>query len=87
MVRGVAGVPLLKDLPLLGWLFSTESESTKRSQLVLIARAEYANPFDSVNVQIKDNIGKLTEEIKTASHSPVNNLGFEQLLIDTKNIE
>lgn len=87
VVRGVAGVPLLKDLPLLGWLFSTESESTKRSQLVLIARAEYANPFDSVNVQIKDNIGKLTEEIKTASQSPVNNLGFEQLLIDTKNIE
>lgn len=87
VVRGVAGVPLLKDLPLLGWLFSTESESTKRSQLVLIARAEYANPFDAVNVQIKDNIGKLTEEIKTASQSPVNNLGFEQLLIDTKNIE
>lgn len=87
VVRSVAGLPILKDLPVLGWLFSTESESTKRSQLVLVAHAEYALPFDTVNTEIKDNIGKLTEEISAGLASPVNNLGFEQLVLDTNKIQ
>ena len=79
VVRSVAGLPLLKDLPGLGWLFSTESESTKRSQLVLIARAEYALPFDKIDPKIEQNVGKIVEEVKTGVNSPVNNLGFQQL--------
>ncbi|MPM53002.1 hypothetical protein SDC9_99766 [bioreactor metagenome] len=39
-VRDSAGVPLLKDLPGLGWLFSTERESLKRTQLVVVAECE-----------------------------------------------
>jgi type II secretory pathway component GspD/PulD (secretin) len=27
----------LKDLPGLGWIFSTETEATKRSQLLIVA--------------------------------------------------
>ena len=87
VVRGTAGLPLLKDLPGLGWLFSTETESTKQTQLVLIARAEYANPFDSVNAEITDNIGKIVDDIQTGMQSPVNNLGFQQLLLDTDKIQ
>ena len=35
VVRSISGAPFLKDIPFLGWLFSTESESTKKSQLVV----------------------------------------------------
>ncbi|MBE6406126.1 MAG: hypothetical protein E7040_08910 [Lentisphaerae bacterium] len=31
------GVPFLKDLPFIGWIFSTETEATKRSQLLVVA--------------------------------------------------
>ncbi len=85
VVRGVAGLPILKDIPVLGWLFSTESESTKRSQLVLIARAEYAQPFDKIDTQIQENIGKVVEV--TDKDSFVNNIGFQQLLIDTNELK
>lgn len=87
VVRGVAGLPVLKDLPVLGWLFSTETESTKKSQLVLIARAEYALPFDQVNTEIKDNIGKVVDDATARNKNPDGNLGFQQLLLDTDKIE
>jgi len=87
VVRGVAGVPLLKDLPVLGWLFATESESTKRSQLVLIARAEYALPFDKVEPKIQENVGKIIEEVKAGVDSPTDNLGFQQLGFDGKELK
>ncbi len=87
VVRSVAGLPILKDIPFIGWAFSSESESTKRSQLVLIAHAEYAHPTDVVNIEIKDNIGKIVEDVDKALKSPVNNLGFEQLGLDVDTIE
>ncbi len=87
VVRGVAGVPILKDLPFLGWLFSTESESTKRSQLVLVARAEYARPADAINQETADAIRMVRENVESGVASPVNNIGFEQLLLDTDTIE
>ncbi|MEG1979782.1 MAG: hypothetical protein RR060_03600, partial [Victivallaceae bacterium] len=43
-VSDVGGVPLLKDIPLLGWLFSTERESTKKSQLIVVAECEIIQP-------------------------------------------
>ncbi len=89
VVRSVGGLPFVKDLPGIGYLFSTESESTKRSQLVLIARAEYALPFDQVNnnVEIKDNIGKIVDGVNKGVKSPTNNLGFQQLYFDTDKFE
>lgn len=86
VVRGVAGVPLLKDLPLLGWLFSTESESTKKSQIVILASAEYT-PFDPVPTEIQANVGKIVEDVRAGVRNPLNNLGFEQYGIDSDTIE
>ncbi len=43
-VRGSTGVPFLKDLPGVGYLFQTESESTRKSEMVLVARCEYLYP-------------------------------------------
>ena len=44
VVRGSTGVPFLKDLPGVGYLFQTESESTRKSEMVLVARCEYLYP-------------------------------------------
>ncbi len=87
VVRGVAGLPFVKDLPGIGWLFSTETESTKRSQLVLIARAEYALPFDAVNTEIKTDIGKIVDDVNAGVASPTNNIGFQQLLLDAQTLQ
>ena len=87
IVRGVAGVPFLKDLPLLGWLFSTESESTKKSQIVILASAEYSTPFDPVPTEIQANVGKIVEDVRAGVRNPLNNLGFEQYGIDSDTIE
>lgn len=87
IVRGVAGVPLLKDLPLLGWLFSTESESTKKSQIVILASAEYSTPFDPLPTAIQSNVGKIVEDVRSGVRNPLNNLGFEQYGIDSNTIE
>ena len=87
VVRGVAGLPLLKDLPLLGWLFSTESESTKKSQIVILASAEYSTPFDPVPTEIQANVGKIVEDVRSGVRNPLNNLGFEQYGIDSNTIE
>ncbi|MCP3968372.1 MAG: type II and III secretion system protein [Lentisphaerae bacterium] len=40
VVRSITGLPILSKIPFLGYLFSTENESTKRSQLVLVCEAE-----------------------------------------------
>ena len=87
VVRGVAGLPLLKDLPLLGWLFSTESESTKKSQIVILASAEYSTPFDPLPTAIQSNVGKIVEDVRAGVRNPLNNLGFEQYGIDSDTIE
>ncbi len=44
IVRGSTGVPFLKDIPLLGYLFQTESESSRNSRLVLVAECQYVYP-------------------------------------------
>ena len=87
VVRGGAGLPLLKDLPLLGWLFSTESESTKKSQIVILASAEYSTPFDPLPTAIQSNVGKIVEDVRSGVRNPLNNLGFEQYGIDSNTIE
>jgi len=82
MVRSSSGLPFFKDLPGLGWLFSTESESTKQSQLVLIATAQYSQPTDQLDPVITLNVGKITDEVEKGIKSPTNNLGFEQYYLD-----
>ncbi|MPN29546.1 hypothetical protein SDC9_176999 [bioreactor metagenome] len=87
VVRSVAGLPFVKDIPGLGWLLSTDSESTKKSQLVLIARAEYAHPNDQINAKVTENVGKIVDDVNAGIASPTNNLGFQQLGIDTNKLQ
>ncbi len=81
-VRSNAGLPFFKDLPVIGRLFSTESESIKQSQLVLIARVEYSNSTDTAGAKIRENLGKITDQVNDGMSSRVGNMFFQQYGLD-----
>jgi len=81
-VRGTAGLPYLKDMPIIGRLFSTETESIKQSQLVLIAHVEYSNFDDAVGSDVREDIGKIIKGVNTGMKSRFGNMLFQQLWLD-----
>ena len=87
VIRSVAGVPFLKDLPVLGWVFSTETETTRHSELVLVARAEISGPFDVAPEEVRKDLGDVVDKVEAGRNTPTRNLGFEQLVLDAKTIE
>lgn len=50
-VESTTGVPWLMDIPYLGYLFSTKSNSVKRSELIVMAECAWDSPDDKPNVQ------------------------------------
>ena len=72
------GIPILKDIPLLGWAFSTETEATKRSQLLVVAEVLPANDADNK----ADVIKNIEDDLIKAGNS--NTYGYRQYLIDDK---
>ena len=47
VVKSRTGIPFLKDIPYLGYLFSTESRSVKHAELVVVARCQWDAPPDN----------------------------------------
>ena len=72
------GIPILKDIPFIGWVFSTETEATKRSQLLVVAEVLPAEKADNKAEKIKSIKDNLTEAGKS------NTFGYRQYLIDSK---
>ena len=87
VIRSVSGIPLLKDIPVLGWLFSTETETTRHSELILIARAEITGPFDRAPDTVRKDAAGVVEKVTSGKEHPIRNLGFEQFGLDAKTIE
>ena len=82
-VRGTAGLPFFKDMPVVGRLFSTETESIKQSQVILIAEVEYAAPNDDqLGAKVKEEIGKINNNVNKGMNSKVGNMFFQQYLLD-----
>jgi len=81
-VRSTTGLPFFKDIPVLGRVFSTESESIKQSQLVLIAHVEYAQPDDAVGARIREDLGKIIHQVNKGMGSKVGNMFFQQYWLD-----
>lgn len=77
VVRVSGGLPLLKDLPLLGWLFSTESESTKRSQMVVVAEIVPTSGIDADSAKFIDSVKSSLGEA-----GETNSFGYRQFGID-----
>ena len=82
-VRSNTGLPYFKDLPLVGRLFSTESESIKQSQLVVIAKVEYSNPDSFAGAEIRENLGKIVKGVNKGMNSKVGNMFFGQYGMDS----
>ena len=82
-VRGTAGLPFFKDMPVVGRLFSTETESIKQSQVILIAEVEYVTPNDDqLGAKVKEEIGKINNNVNKGMNSKVGNMFFQQYLLD-----
>ena len=81
--RSNTGLPYVKDLPVIGRLFSTESESIKQSQLVVIAKVEYSNPDSFAGAEIRENLGKVVKGVNKGMNSRVGNMFFGQYGLDS----
>ena len=82
-VRTNTGLPFIKDLPVIGRAFSTESESIKQSQLVVIATVEYSNPDSFAGAEIRENLGKIVNGVNKGMNSTVGNMFFGQYGLDS----
>jgi type II secretory pathway component GspD/PulD (secretin) len=84
LVRSVNKVPYLGDIPVLGWLFSGESETVKKSQLVAVLTVKPIIPTTEVPGELK-KLGEETQKriddfgIKALDE---NEYGFDQYLLD-----
>jgi len=87
IVRSVSGLPILKDIPILGWAFSTESESARETELVLTVHAELATPFDNISDDLKAELKDVDDGLTHGIEHPITNLGFEQFGLDSTTIE
>ena len=81
-VRANTGLPFFKDLPVIGRAFSTETESIKQSQLVVIAKVEYSKPNSFASAEIRENLGKITKGVNKGMNSRVGNMFFGQYGLD-----
>ena len=81
-VRGTAGLPFFKDLPVIGRVFSTETESIKQSQLVLIAEVECFDAGAAAGADVRDHMGKIIKNVNTGMTSRVGNMFFQQYGLD-----
>jgi len=82
VVRSVTVVPFLRELPGLGWLFFTESESTKKTQLVVAAEVNI-KAIDAIMTEaVSDSIKKINKGTENAGDKI--KWGYDQYLIDKK---
>jgi hypothetical protein len=82
VVSSVTGVPFLRELPGLGWLFSTESESTKKSQLVVVAECNTKSINAILSEAASDSIRKIDKATDNAGEKV--KWGYDQYLLDKK---
>ena len=81
-VRGTTGLPFLKDLSVVGRLFSTESESIKQSQLVLIARIEPVAADTKISENLRKDVKDMIKGVNKGMTSRVGNMFFGQYGMD-----
>ena len=87
IVRSVSGIPFLKDIPVLGWAFSTESESARETELILSVHAEFAKPSDNAPEELRAELKDADDALTHGIDHPLTNLGFEQFGLDSDKIE
>ena len=81
-VRSTNGLPFFKDLPVIGRLFSTEGESIKQSQLVLVASVEFVDPEKPGELQRRKDMEMIVDQANQGMTSRIGNMFFQQYLLD-----
>jgi type II secretory pathway component GspD/PulD (secretin) len=81
VVKSVSKIPWLGDIPGLGWLFSSESQSSKKTQLVAVIDCAPLAP----DQKLPDGVIKEKEEFVKTKSEGGSSLppGYDQLLIDS----
>jgi len=64
VVRSVSGVPFLREIPGLGWVFSSESESAKKSNLLVVAEARLAAFDQPLSDKLTQRVRQLDAELQ-----------------------
>jgi type II secretory pathway component GspD/PulD (secretin) len=81
VVRSVSKVPLLGSIPGLGWALSSEGESGKTSQLVVVLDVVPVLPDTAIAEALVEEVKALREKTEGAGEKP-NDLGFDQFILD-----
>lgn len=86
VVRSVSKIPFLGDIPLLGFLFSAESEVLKKTQIVAVLTVVPTTPTSSLPDVYKQEAAKVDGKVKNfgtrTKYYDENDYGFDQLVLD-----
>ncbi len=88
VLRSENGLPWLNNIPVLGWAFANEKESSKKSQLVLVMECAAIMPYTPMPAEIMSKISETKTKIGNygVKAGPIdeNDFGFEQFLLDSE---
>ena len=86
VVRSVSKVPFLGDIPVLGFLFSAENETLKKTQLAAVLTVIPTSPTAALPENYKQAADKIGEKVKNfgvrTKYYEENDYGFDQLGLD-----
>ena len=86
VVRSVSKVPFLGDIPFLGFLFSAENETLKKTQLAAVLTVIPTSPTAALPENYKQAADKIGEKVKNfgvrTKYYEENDYGFDQLGLD-----
>ncbi|WP_294478758.1 hypothetical protein [uncultured Victivallis sp.] len=84
LVRSVSKVPFLGDIPGLGWLFSGESETVKKSRIVAVLTVKPGTPTTRVSGEIEKLSAETKRKIDEFGLKSIdeNEYGFDQIGLD-----
>lgn len=84
LVRSVSKVPFLGDIPGLGWLFSGESETVKKSRIVAVLTVTPGTPTTRVPGELETLSGQTKRKIDEFGFKLLdeNEYGFDQIGLD-----
>lgn len=80
LVKSVSKVPWLGSLPIIGYIFASESTVVKKSQLVTVLNCQHQQPGTAVPARIYGEIEKTRKALKKAPNQY--NYGFDQFHLD-----
>jgi hypothetical protein len=91
LVRSVDKVPYLGDIPVLGWAFSSEGESIKKSRIVAVLEANVSRANEPIKANVIDIIKDTKESLKDAGTKAWGfidqpDYGYDQFILDKEKV-